>query len=102
MPRYLERKNWPDHPILRRLVGRSDFDTDPTFQLRDYDPKEFGACVAIRIEGSDDGGKTWRSSEFSDRIAYIDEPGAGWRWPFSSEGVYFRSEQLIWRAVLPD
>lgn len=102
MPQYVEREKWSEHPILSRLVGRSDFDTDATFQLKDYASQEFEACVAINIEGSNDGGETWQSCEFSDRIAYIDEPGAGWRWPFSSEGVYFRNEELIWRAVLPN
>jgi hypothetical protein len=102
MPRYLDRDDWPEHPILSRLVGRSDLDSDGTFQLRDYDPQEFEACVTIYIEGSNDGGQTWRSCEFSDRISYVDEIGAGWSWPFALKGVYFRSEQLIWRAVLPE
>lgn len=102
MPQYLERENWSENPILSRLVGRSDLDTDGTFQLRDYDPQEFEDCVKITIEGSDDGGQSWRSCEFSDRIAYIDEIGAGWSWPFASEGAYFKSQEHIWRAVLPD
>lgn len=102
MPRYLDRDDWSEQPILGRLVGRSDLDSDGTFQLRDYDPQEFEACVTINIEGSNDRGQTWRSCEFSDRISYVYEIGAGWSWPFASEGVYFRSEQLIWRAVLPE
>ena len=102
MPQYLERENWSEHPILSRLAGRSDLDTDGTFQLRDYEPQEFEACAALRIEASDDEGASWNECEFLDRIAYVYEVGAGWRWPFSSEGVYFRGEKLIFRAVLPD
>ena len=100
MLEYLERQDWSEHSILSRLVGRSDFDTDGTFQLKDYDPNEYNSCVKISIEASNDGGETWQRCEFSDRIAYIDELGAGWRWPFSSEGVYFKGEELIWRAIL--
>lgn len=78
MPHYLEREKWSEHPILGRLVGRSDFDTDGTLKLKDYDPDKFDSCAPINIEGSDDGGQNWRSCEFSDRIYYINEVGAGW------------------------
>lgn len=102
MPKHIYRENWLDNSILNRLVGRSDFDSDGTFQLRDYEPGEHEACASIKIEGSEDGGSTWQACEFSERIAYIDGVGAGWPWPFSSYGVFFESKRLTWRAVLPD
>lgn len=99
MTKYLDRESWPQHPILARLVFRSDFDTDGTFQLIDYKPDEFENLKSIKIEGSKDSGVTWEDCEFSYEITYVSGVGAGWRWPFPFESPFDRRKELIWRAA---
>ena len=75
---YVFRENWSTHPILSRLVFRSDFDGDGTFCLEGFAPDELTQCKRIRIEASQDGGQTWISAGFSEEISYVGHLGAGW------------------------
>lgn len=106
--KYIPKEEWGEHPILRRVGYKSDFDGDGTLNLKDYNPSEFESCKAISIDVSEDGGASWRSSSFVDDIIYIDSIGAGWAWlasyhPFEDLAPKTRGlNKAIWRASLTD
>lgn len=99
-------EEWGDHPILRRLGYKSDFDGDGTLCLKDFDPAELKDCQAIAIDFSEDDGRTWKSAGFDESINYIDSVGAGWYWLASSHPLdefnpeYRGMSRAILRATL--
>ena len=105
MQEIIEQKDWEDHPFLSKLTGRSDFDGDAAFTIKNPTEDDFRNSLSVRLEYRINDGD-WIEAPFAASTAFIDDCSMAWYYSDNDHPLFElypdRKGQQVheWRAVL--
>ena len=105
MQEIIDYREWVNHPYLRKLVSRSDYDGDAAFTVRNPTEADFSDSISVSLEFRINEGE-WTKAPFAERAVFIDQVSVAWYYPFNYHPLFEldperKGKQVPhWRAIV--